>query len=97
MAGAGGSSGARKVAAIQRREQIPLVPSDPGHVLEERIDVDAYRSNLLAEDSAPVKAAPASAKGAREVPADVDEETCGGGETAEHWGEFYSTRGGDGH
>ena len=74
------------VTIVEFFKEVPLVPPDPGHTLEERVDVDSNRRHLLAADDAAMKAPPARTESAGKVPEDGDEETRGGGETAEHCG-----------
>jgi len=80
------------VSVIEGGEQIPLVPSDTRHALEEGVDIDADRGDFLPEHRAAMKAPPARTQRAREVAKNVEEKTDRGDEALDHEGQSYRSR-----
>ena len=72
------------VTAIERREQVPLVPPDPGHVLEEGVGVDGNGRHLLGQNHPALESPPAGAQRSREVAGDRREEAQGRHDASEH-------------
>ncbi len=81
----------RGVGLGEPRQEVPLVPPDPAHPLEEREDVHPDRQRLLAEDRVAVPPPHARRQGAEDVAQQVAEERQGDPEPACHRGEGYTT------
>ena len=80
------------VSVIEGGEQIPLVPSNTRHALEERVDIDADRTDFLPEHRAGMEATPAGAQRTREVAENVGKESNRGTEAANHDDRCYRSR-----
>ncbi len=70
----------------QAGQDVPLVPADAGHLLEEREDVDPDGEHVLAPHLAPPPAAQACRNRPREVAREVGEEGDGDGDAPAHGG-----------
>ena len=62
------------VSPVHRREQIPLIPADAGHALEEGEDVDADNPEFFATDQTPPYTAQACTKSAHQITQNVKKE-----------------------
>jgi enoyl-CoA hydratase/carnithine racemase len=74
----------RRIDLGEQAQQVPRVPPDPGHVLEERERVDPDREHLVAVDRPPPLPPHPGGQGAGEVAREVAEERQGDGEPPCH-------------
>ena len=59
------------ISPIESGEKVPLVPSDPGHLLEEWENIDPYGGTLLAASDPTLESPPSSGQRSRKVAEEV--------------------------
>jgi hypothetical protein len=77
------------VSPVEGCEQIPLVPSDAGHALEKRVDIDPDCGCGVIVDDSGMEAAPTGAQSAYRIAGDIAKEPECSREAPEHGGRFY--------